>query len=308
MYSQKIELRHLRYFVVVAEELNFSRAAERLQMAQPPLSQQIRQLEQELGVQLLERNKHSVQLTEAGKVFLADAQRLLQQVEQAITNVQQAQRGQVGQLKIGFIATAADSIVPEVLKVYRARYPRVNVSLREMLGRDQLQALKDHELHVGFLVPPGASGMQPQISMEIVQRNPLVAVLPENHALAGKQSLAVNELAEEPFILYPHTSSSVFHDLIVGECNRAGFTPIVAQEVSEIRTLLGLVAAGLGVSLIPSTVTLFRPQGIVYLPLRDSTTDYTIAMTWQHNDSSSLVQEFLAVAREVIKQLQDRES
>ena len=301
MYSQDIELRHLRYFVAVAEELHFSRAAEKLQMAQPPLSQQIRQLEQVLGVRLFERDHHSVVLTNAGRVFLEEALRILEQVEYALLHAQSAQQGQVGRLDIGFVnnATATDAILPDVLAVYHQYFPAVEVRLSEMHPQEQLLALQKQQIQVGFVA--SFQGIPTEFNSEVIQRIPYVAVVAQQHRFASQPSVALRSLVNEPFIFCQRRSTNVLYERIIQLC---GFSPLVKQEISDIRMVLGLVAANLGVSLVPASAIPLRTQGVVYRPLADPDNDITIetALVWRRKDTSPLVQEFLVVAREVLGQ------
>ena len=301
MYDQKVELRHLRYFVAVAEELHFSRAAEKLQIAQPPLSQQIRQLEHIVGVRLFERNHHAVMLTAAGQVFLEDALRILEQVDQALLRMQQAQHGQVGRLDMGFVnnAMATETFIPDVLAVYRQRFPAVEVRLREMHPQEQLQALHNHQIQIGFVA--SFQDIPTEFDSEVLQRIPFVAVFAPQHRLASQPSVALRSLANESFILCQRQSASVLYDRIIQLC---GFSPRITQEVSDIRMVLGLLAANLGVSLVPASAMPLRTEGIIYRPLADRGGDITVetALVWRRNGLSPVVQEFLAVAREVLSQ------
>jgi DNA-binding transcriptional LysR family regulator len=301
MYNQNVELRHLRYFIAVAEELHFSRAAEKLQIAQPPLSQQIRQLERTLGVRLFERNHHSVALTNAGQVFLEEARIILDQVEHALARVQDAQRGLVGQLDIGFIsgASATDTIIPDMLQVYCQRFPAVSVRLREMHLQEQLQALQEQQIQVGFLAR--SQEIPTEFDSEVIQRIPFVAVFAPQHRFASQPSVALHSLVNEPFIFCQRQASRFLYDQIIQLCD---FSPRITQEVSDIRMLLGLVAANLGISIVPASAMALRNQGVVYRPLTDLDGDITIetVLVWRRKDISPLVQEFLAVARWVLEQ------
>ena len=203
-----MELRHLRYFVTVAEELHFGRAAQRLQIAQPPLSQQIRQLEEELGVQLFHRTKRSVQLTEAGQLFLEEACQILTRAEQAIQIVQRADRGETGRLTLGFVGSATYSVLPVVLKVFRKRFPEVLLSLHEMTTTQQVQALHEDRIHLGFVRPPIH---EQELMIESILKEPFVAVLPKFHRLANETQISLRSLANDPFILFPRYLGSGFY-------------------------------------------------------------------------------------------------
>ncbi len=301
MYNQNVELRHLRYFVAVAEELHFSRAAEKLQIAQPPLSQQIRQLEQFVGVCLFERNHHTVTLTSAGQMFLEDALRILEQVDQALLRMQHAQDGQVGRLDIGFVnnAMATENFIPDMLAIYHQRFPAVEVRLREMQPQQQLQALQNQQIQAGFIA--SYQDIPTDFASEVLQRIPFVAVFAPQHHLASQSSIAPRSLVNESFILCQRQSASILYDRIIQVC---GFSPHIIQEVSDIRMVLGLVAANLGISLVPTSAMPLRTQGVIYRPLADHADDIAVetALVWRRNDLSPIVQEFLAVAQEVLSQ------
>jgi DNA-binding transcriptional LysR family regulator len=290
MYSQNIELRHLRYFIAVAEELHFSRAAEKLQIAQPPLSQQIAQLEQILGVRLFERNYHSVTLTSAGEMLLEEARCIFEQVEHALARMQKAKHGLVGRLDMGYLrsASATDTIIPDLLAIYRQRFSAVEVHLREMSLQEQLQALQKQQIQVGIVAR--FQDLPAEFETAIIERIPLVAVFAQQHPFAS-----------QPSILCHRQASPVFYDRIIRLC---GFSPHITQEVSDMRMLLGLVAANLGISIVPASSAVIRNQGVVYRPLVDLESDGIIetVLVWRRLDTSPLVQKFLAVAREVLGQ------
>lgn len=307
MYSQNVELRHLRYFVAVAEELHFSRAAEKLQIAQPPLSQQIRQLERILGVPLFERNYHTVTLTAAGQVFLKDARHILEQMELALSRVQDAKQGLVGRMDIGYIrsASATDTILPDILHVYRQRFPSVEVGLREMRLQEQLQAVQEQQIQVGIIA--GFQDLPVELDTTVIERVPLMAVFSSQHPLASQPSITIRSLINEPFILCHRQAAPVFYDRIIRLC---GFSPRITQEVSDMRMLLGLVAANLGISIVPVSAVAIRNQGVVYRPFADLNDDGMIetVLVWQRVSNSPLVREFLAVAREVLELQKPRDT
>jgi DNA-binding transcriptional LysR family regulator len=301
MYNQNVELRHLRYFVAVAEELHFSRAAEKLQMSQPPLSQQIRQLERTLGVQLFERDHHSVVLTAAGQVFLEEAQRVLEQMEYALSRVQDAQRGLAGWLDIGYIKSTntTTTLMSDILAIYRQRFPAVVIRLREMTIQDQLQAIQAQQIQVGFVICH--SLIPDELDSVVIEHIPLVAAFAQHHAFASQSSVSIHSLSNEPFIFCQRQASHFFYDRIIQLC---GFSPRITQEVPDIHMQLGLVAANLGIAIVPASATDIRNSGVVYRPLVGLNDGGAIetALVWRRKDISSLVQEFLAVAREVLGQ------
>lgn len=289
-----MEVRHLQYFVVVAEELHFGRAASRLQMTQPPLSQQILQLEEEIGVRLLERSKRKVELTHAGSVFLDEAKKALAQIQRAADMAQRADRGQTGRLAVGFVGSATYDILPEVIRVYMERFPDVDVVLNEMGTPLQISALINHQIDVGIVRMPIS---QEGLSFETVLRTPCVAAVSRNHPLAVRSEVSLRDLAEEPFIFLSRAIWPGFHDEVVGLCRQAGFSPSIRQEATEFQTILGLVAADIGISIVPASAHKLPMRGVVYLSLKHPPVA-EMAMAWRSCDSSPMVREFLGVARQ----------
>ena len=288
-----MELRHLRYFIAVAEELNFTRAAERLHIAQPPLSQQIQQLEAQLGFQLFRRTKRTVVLTEAGQVFFDEAQKILLQVDRAIQLSRQTSRGELGQLTISFVSSAAHNVVPVILQAFRTLNPAVKLELRELTTNEQLQRLREGRIDIGFVRPP----VEDKINSEIVFREPLILALPETHAMAKCDRVQLRSLKDEPFILFPRSLAPGLYDPIVGLCSGAGFSPIAAQEAIQMQTIVSLVAAEIGVAIVPPSMQNFQRSGVVYKILSESTPIVSIALIWRQNPSPA-VQRFLQVARQ----------
>jgi DNA-binding transcriptional LysR family regulator len=264
-----MELRHLRYFVAVAEELHFSRAAARLNIAQPPLSRQIRDLERELGAELLERVKRRVQLTPAGRAFLPEARLTLTQAERARRTAQRAARGEIGRLRVGFVEAATFSgILPDVLRFFRKHYPDVALELFELSSLQQAEALREGRIDVGLLHSPPPDAEQ-WLQVERILRDPLVAALPLGHRLARRARLTLRALAPEPLLLFPRQNGPALYDRIIAAYRAAGFSPSVVQEAAQMHTLAGLVAAGLGVALVPGSIVRLRRPGVVYRPVRD---------------------------------------
>jgi DNA-binding transcriptional LysR family regulator len=290
-----MELRHLRYFVTLAEELHFGRAAERLHMAQPPLSQQIRQMEAELGFQLFHRTKRTVQLTEAGQVFLEESLRILRQLEQAMQRGRQISRGEMGQLAIAFVASAAYNVLPEVLRTFRAAVPGVTLQLQELTTEQQLQWLGEGRIDVGFLRPPV---LDDTFSSEIIFEEPLMVTLPVTHRLALSEKVSLRELVREPFILFPRSQAPGLYDQIISLCQQADFSPIVAQEAIQMQTIVSLVAAEMGIAIVPASLQNLQRTGVVYKAVEELTPKVAIAMMWRSRDTSPATQKFLEVARQ----------
>ena len=293
-----MELRHLRYFVAVAEELHFGRAAERLFIAQPPLSQQIQQLERELGVALFLRTSRRVQLTPAGEVFLIEAHQILTGLENAVQTVRRAARGEIGWLGIGFAASATYDLLPAVLHDFRARFPEIALSLMELNAVEQAQALHDRSIHVGFARPYIE---QSDIVVEAVLQEPFLAALPEGHRLASQSDLALMELLNEPFVSFPEQPTPSYAQAVRAACESVGFTPRVVQEVREMQTAISLVAAGLGVALLPASVQHLHRDGVIYRELREPAPRTELAIVSRKDDPSPILQNFLAIVREQVE-------
>ncbi|MBA3923866.1 MAG: LysR family transcriptional regulator [Nostocaceae cyanobacterium] len=295
-----MELRHLRYFVTLAEELHFGRAAERLHIAQPPLSQQIRQLETELGFSLFYRTKRSVQLTEAGQVFLVEAHRILKQLEQAIQVGRQVSRGEIGQLAIGFVSSTAYNVLPPILRTFRSHFPNVKLGLQELTTDQQVQWLREKRIDIGLFRPPIE---EDGFSVEPIFEEALMVALPETHVLANQSEVSMRSLANESFIMIPRNVAPGLYDPIISSCQQVGFSPIVAQEAIQMQTIVSLVAAEMGVAIVPASLQQLQRPGIVYKEIAESTPKVTIAMIWLKQDTSAIVQRFLEVVRQIFRSL-----
>jgi DNA-binding transcriptional LysR family regulator len=294
-----IELRHLRYFIAVAEELHFGRAADRLHMAQPPLSQQIRQLEAKLGFQLFHRTKRSVELTEAGQVFLEDCRKIFRQLDQAVRTGQQASRGEMGQLAIAFVSSAAYNILPPILQAFRAAMPQVQLELHELTTDQQVRWMQDGRIDVGFVRPPVEDE---QLQLMTIFREPLVVALPIAHPLTEQPQVSLAALASEPFILFPRPLAPGLYDQIISLCQQAEFSPNVVQEAIQMQTIVSLVAADIGIAIVPVSLQNLQRTGVVYKRLIEPTPQAAIALTWRTQDPSPTVQRFLEVVKQVAQQ------
>jgi DNA-binding transcriptional LysR family regulator len=287
-----MELRHLRYFVAVAEEKHFGRAAARLRIAQPPLSRQIQALEKELGLSLFERDRRQVELTPAAAVLLEHARRIFESVDVAVHEAQRASRGESGRIIVAYPSTFAYSGLPEVVRAFRNKFPVVEIVLRELAPQHQIEALRDGSIDVGFLRAPVS---EPGISAELVRREALVAALPSGHPLASRKVIPLALMAKEPFVMFPRVRGPAYFDQLVRLCNDAGFTPRIVQEAPQL-DIVSLVAAGLGVALLPSSIRKIRRSGIVLRPLVGSPrTDLLVA--WMTRNPSSVLRELLEVVR-----------
>jgi len=287
-----MELRHLKYFVAVAEELHFGRAAKRLHIAQPPLSQQIMNLEDELGVKLFDRTRRSIQMTDAGVYFLKEAQQLLLHVEQAAETARRIYRGQAGRLIVGFVGSVIHTFLPEGLRLFRERFPDVELVLQELNTAEQIKSLHAGRIDVGFLYSDAQDSL---LASRQIARAPLMVALPSKHALSGRKSLDIRELAQEPFIANTRSSEPVVRDAFISLCHSAGFSPKIAQEAGHVQTVLGLVASGLGACLLPDFIKNIRRPGVQYIPLSGSPPAVKLAVVWRGDDSSTLVKSFIKV-------------
>jgi DNA-binding transcriptional LysR family regulator len=293
-----MELRHLRYFVAVAEELHFHRAAARLHISQPPLSQQIRALERELGVALLERNRRRVELTAAGASFLHDAREILDSVDRAGERARRIARGELGSLSIGFVGSAMFSAaLPTILRDFRASYPDVELSLRELQTAAQLHAIMAGRIDAGVIRGPlAASELEAGLDLVVIQRERLVVALPESHRFASKRTLRAADLRGETFvILYRREAPGLFASLASVMVD-AGGVPEDVLEVAEMQTIIGLVAGGFGVSLVPASVGEIERAGVAFRPLAGPSPMIELAIASRAGEHSPVRDAFLRLA------------
>jgi DNA-binding transcriptional LysR family regulator len=292
-----MELRHLRYFVAVAEDLHFGRAAERLGMAQPPLSQQIKSLEQEIGVPLLLRTKRRVKLTGAGAVFLASSRKILSHADQAVREAQRAARGEVGELVVGFVSSAVYGKVPLIFAEMREKYPDISLILQDLTTEEQVEALKGYRLDVGLIRPPLIAAES--LVTQVIWREPLMVALPEMHPLAGRTEIAIEALAKESFLQVPRHAGPGFYDQFIRICAEAGFSPKVAQVARTVPTIVNLIAGGMGVSIVPASLQNLRRTGVVYRSLKAPAPTTDLAVMWRPDDESPPLKSFLKIIRQM---------
>lgn len=287
------ELRYLRAFVTLAEELHFRRAAERLGIAQPPLSNQIRRLEELSGTKLFVR-RPAVALTSAGEAFLAHARRALGAVDRGLAEARRAAAGEAGRLVLGFAASTLVSLVPRLARRYVEDRPDVELVLREIPSADQFEALERGEIDVGVLREPPDDR---DIESTPILTEPFVAVLPRRHDLSGRKSISLHRLAGDPFVHFPRRVAPGLYDKVSQLCAIAGFTPKVRLEALEWLTIVGLVEAGVGVSLVPASFARLRWGGVRYVGLRPPTLETVTAVCILRARHSPLAERFLALAR-----------
>lgn len=297
------ELRRLRYFVACGEELHFTRAAKRLGIAQPPLSQQIKLLEGEIGTKLFERTTRGVELTSAGTSLLHEARAVIVAAERAFVNAQRIGRGEAGEIRVGFTSSVAlNPFVPNVIANYRAAYPLVDVKLQEETTSASLRALRDGRLDIA-LIRPAHIETETLFSQKLIDEQMLVAV-PSSHPLAQKTTVRVKELAHEPFVLYPRANGQALYDLVVGTCQASGFSPNIVQEAPQMVSTVSLVAAGIGVAMVTETMRQLHSKGVVYLRIADKEAPMaSINMVRRERPVSASIINFQQVVRENMKKL-----
>ena len=289
------ELRQLRYFVAVAEELNFTRAAERLHMTQPPLSAAIRRLEQEVGTELFLRTTREVRLTEAGRLFLEGARRTLEEADRAVATAQRAGAGQLGRLSVGFSWSARFETLPAIGQAYRALHPEVELLAQEMWNVSMIGALRSAEIDVAVALCPE---LAPGLADEVLRTEQLVALLTANHRLANAGAIPLSALADDPFVLFPPAIAPRLYDAMVDACRRAGFEPRRRSESLHTIWTLGMAADVPLVGLACGSVASALPPGVVAVPLTEPVSLDT-RLVWREDDASPTLEEFRSAARAV---------
>jgi DNA-binding transcriptional LysR family regulator len=289
-----MEFRHLRYFLVLAEELHFGRAAQRLAISQPPLSTNIQQLEASVGAKLFTRNSKAVQLTEAGRAFVPQARALLDQAQQAARHARDVADGLAGSLQVGFVGTMLYRGLPVLLKRFQVQHPRLRLTLRELSSSDQLIELAQDRLDLGFV---HTTRVPPALSQILVASQPFVACLPASHALARKRSLPLAALQGEPFACVSRAVSADYHERIVSLCQDAGFTPEIRYELRHWLSVVSLVSQGLGVALVPQALRQSALPGTAFVPLAGATVPYDTYCLWKTARDHQALAAFLASVR-----------
>ena len=300
-----MELRHLRYFVAVADERSFSRAAEKLGIAQPPLSQQIQSLEKELDVILFDRTKRPLQLTSAGQAFLEASRSTIANLEQSIQRTQRIHLEELNCLTIGFTSSIANGVLPNILRTFRQHYPEIKLILWEENSAFQIERLRDHQTDVVFVYQNHDLTTANDLTMMPLSQEMLVVVLPQNHPLAVQSQISLTDLANEEFIMPRTLVVSALPEQIADLCKEAGFKPNVVQEATFMVTILGLVAGEVGISILPSSVQNLQRQGVVYRPIQEKTPVNQLIAVWRHADASKILEQFLTIAKTVSIQCED---
>jgi DNA-binding transcriptional LysR family regulator len=293
-----MELRHLRYFVTLADELHFGRAARRLGISQPPLSQQIKALEDGLGARLFERTNRRVALTQAGRMFLDEARATLAQADRAAQVARRAQRGELGELRIGMFPSAP--LIPVVgrsILAFRRGYPDVQLTLSEFESRQQMQALAEGREHIAIVRGPASPNVPAELSASELLRERLVVVMPADHALARRPGkVAMAALADEPFVFYGSRMGTTLPAQVLALCRSAGFEPRISQVANANATILGLVAVGLGIAIVPEAMSLLRHTAVVTRGIGEAEAITSVWMLRQRTDTSPLIEAFITLA------------
>jgi LysR family transcriptional regulator, benzoate and cis,cis-muconate-responsive activator of ben and cat genes len=292
--TEQLELRHLRYFIAVAEELHFGRAARKLGITQPPLSLQIQRLEAELGVQLFERTNRRVQLTPAGKTLLEEGRHVVADFNSATDAARRAARGETGSLTVAFAASVMFLSLPRIIRRFRAQFPNVRLELRELPTGPQIIALRNGELDIGFLREPSRDA---ELTTETVMREGLLLALSKRHELANRKRLRLADVANEDFVLFPRDLAPGLYAHVLAVCAEAGVHPRIVQTSRELYTTVSLVEAGLGVTIIPASVRQMGWRGVRYYPIGSPSASTRIDAAWRSDNKSPILPAFLDIAR-----------
>lgn len=291
------DMRQLRYYVAVAETLSFTQAAQRLHMSQPPLSQQIRSLEDDLGVRLLDRNKRRVLLTEPGRLFLEEARKILAQAEAARLSVSGAAAGYTGRLRLAYAGSVAfHPALPQALLGLSDAAPGIRVELNEMYSEQQYMALSSRHIDAGFVRAQAKDArLAQETDLRPIDHEPLLLAMPATHPLADRDSLQLAAVAREPFVTQPRALSTTLYDTLVQLAARLGFYPAIRQEVQQVTAMLALVSAGVGLALVPASLRAVQLQGVRMVPLEDEHAYQLLAVATRKEDQSPVLQRFLDI-------------
>lgn len=296
-----MDLKALRYFATLAEELHFGRAAKRLHISQPPLSRQIRLLEKDVGTLLLRRTSRNVELTRAGEVFYKHVMAILATMQRARSETYRAECGEIGSLSIGFFRGAMYALLPEVLRTFRAQVPDAKLLLREMETRDVPQTLIEGRIDVGFLRPPVADAL---IATELALREPVVVAIPEGNPLCSRARLHLRDLADQPFVAYD--SDSPLRHKIMNACYKTGFNPKIVEEARYPETLIGLVRAGAGIALVSASHQTRGARGVMFKAVIGPLPTAEIVVAWRKADHSAMVCKILEITRKARKTVSEK--
>jgi len=293
-----MELRHLRYFTVLAEELHFGRAARRLSISQPPLSVAIRQLEESVGARLFERNSKAVRLTPAGDALRLSAQTLLRQAEEAALEARDVSKGSAGRLRIGFVGAMLYRGLPQALTAFQAAHPAVRVSLSELNSGQQITELLHDRMDAGFV---HTSRMPEELEQVLLLSEPFMVCMPASHRLARRRTVGLASLRDQPFVLFSREASPDYHERILSICAGAGFRPEVRHEVRHWLSVVSLVSQGMGVALVPSALQHAALRGAVFRPLEEEVAGSDAYCVWRSGPDNAVVQNFLRFVQKAVQ-------
>lgn len=288
----KLELRRLRYFIVVAEELHFARAAERLNMAQPPLSEQIRKLEEEIEFKLFERNSRNVSLTEAGRIFLAGTRRAMDEIERAIHAGQQTGRGLAGHINLGFVSSGGVTFLPKLLRHLRKSFPEIRPEARQFSSTGATEALLQQSIDVALVRTPVVGE---RLMHRVILRDPVVLAMAQDHPMSGRKRIRLEKMRDELFVLYPPNEGHAAYNVAQRACLAAGFVPSAAEFVDDVYGMLGMVSAGLGVALMPAAISKLNVEGVVFRKLPEVTECFELSLVWRADDERPLIKTVVEV-------------
>lgn len=295
-----IDIRQLRYFQAVAEELHFGRAAARLSIAQPALSRQIQQIEESLGTPLLRRTQRRVELLPAGALLLERSRAIQQELARAIADTRRTGTGELGRLSLGFIHSSTYGLLPSIVGRFRQLHPGIELELHELPITAQHTALLRGTIDIGLLRVQTAP---PELEVLPVMPDPFLLALPKRHALAGRSRVHIRSVADDPFVMFSRAESPLFHARVQALCDQAGFTPNVAQHATQIHTVVGLVGAGLGVAVVPATARNLRPRNVRFVQLADRMEPVHVALAWRRGHETPAILAFRKVTQEVVAAL-----
>lgn len=295
-----MEFRHLRYFLAVAEELHFGRAAQRLAISQPPLSQNIRQLEEAIGARLFHRNSKEVRLTAAGRAFVPAARALLEQAGEAARHAREVDKGFEGRIRVGLVSSMLYRGLPKMVREFQAGHPQLQVLLKEMNSQDQVVELAHGQLDVGFV---HTQRVPPEVSRLMFASEPFLCCLPEGHALARSRKLSLAKLEGEAFVMFSRVASPDYYERVLAICSDAGFYPEVRHEVRHWLSVVSLVSLGMGVALVPAALKNSAIPGAVFVPIENTTARSEVFCVWRTADDSAAVLAFQSKVREIAERL-----
>jgi DNA-binding transcriptional LysR family regulator len=291
-YNAEVELRQIRSFLSIAETLHFGRTADLIHLSQPALSLQIRALEEEIGVRLFERDRRKTALTAAGAAFRDDATAALVRIEQAVRSARLAADGKLGLLRIGFISTAGNEIVPDIVREFREANPHIEFSLRNILTVDQIQMLDTGSLDIGFLRLP--IGEHPELEVIGIHQEPFVVVVPRSHELAKKRKVRLRELSGQDLVMYERAYAPGFHDLLFGMLRDAGVVPNITQTAGQMPTLISLVDAGMGISILPTSAVRHSVASVIACEITDPIPLSEIGIAINRRNRTAIIDHFMS--------------